>query len=147
MRYTWIDEYLLGKEGVTKDLQKDWNWIRYQIGGKMFAAVCLGENDEPYYITLKLEPSEGDFLRQQYKDIISGYYMNKLHWNSVKPDGEVPDDLLKDLLDKSYQLVLGGFSKKEVAGNIRGSPIGKYNKLLWDRLLQVRELRKYVQGV
>lgn len=113
MRYTWIDEYLLSKAGVTKDLQKDWNWVRYQIGGKMFAAVCLGENDEPYYITLKLEPAEGDFLRQQYEDIIPGYYMNKTHWNSVKPDGEVPDDLLKDLLDKSYQLVLGGFSKKK----------------------------------
>lgn len=113
MRYTWIDEYLLNKRGVTKDIQKDWNWIRYQIGGKMFAAICLGENDEPYYITLKLEPSEGDFLRTQYEDIIPGYYMNKIHWNSVKPDGEVPDDLLKDLLDKSYQLVLEGFSKKK----------------------------------
>ena len=56
---------------------------------------------------------EGDFLRQQYEDIIPGYYMNKMHWNSVKPDGEVPDDLLKDLLDKSYRLVLGGFSKKK----------------------------------
>lgn len=98
MRYTWIDEYLLSKAGVTKDLQKDWNWIRYQIGGKMFVAVCLGENDEPYYITLKLEPAEGDFLRQQYEDIIPGYYMNKTHWNSIKPDGEVPDNFLKDLL-------------------------------------------------
>jgi predicted DNA-binding protein (MmcQ/YjbR family) len=39
--------------------------------------------------------------------------MNKVHWNSIKPDGEVPDDLLKDLLDKSYQLVLSGFSKKK----------------------------------
>lgn len=113
MRYTWIDEYLLGKEGVTKDLQKDWNWIRYQISGKMFAAVCLNKDDKPYYITLKLEPSEGDFLRQQYEDIVPGYYMNKVNWNSVKPDGEVPDDLLKDLLDKSYQLVLSGFSKKK----------------------------------
>lgn len=112
MKYEWIDEYLLSKTGVTKDLQKDWNWIRYQIGGKMFAAVCLNENDKPYYITLKLEPDEGDFLRQQYEDIVPGYYMNKTHWNSVNPDGEVPDDLLKDLLDKSYQLVLGGLSKK-----------------------------------
>lgn len=51
MRYTWIDEYLLGKAGVTKDLQKDWNWIRYQIGGKMFAAVCLDEKNMPYYVT------------------------------------------------------------------------------------------------
>ena len=113
MRYTWIDEYLLSKTGLTKDFQKDWNWIRYQIAGKMFAAVCLGEDDEPYYITLKLEPLEGDFLRQQYEDIIPGYYMNKTHWNSIKPDGEVPDDLLKDLLDKSYQLVLSSFSKKK----------------------------------
>ena len=83
MRYTWIDEYLLSKAGVTKDLQKEWNWIRYKIGGKMFVAVCLGENDEPYYITLKLEPAEGDFWRQQYEDIIPGYYMNKIHWNSI----------------------------------------------------------------
>ena len=98
---------------MTKDFKKDWNWLRYQIGGKMFAAVCLGENDEPYYITLKLEPLEGDFLRQQYEDIIHGYYMNKTHWNSIKPDGEVPDNLLKDLLDKSYQLVFMGFSKKK----------------------------------
>ena len=113
MRYTWIDEYLLGKAGVAKDLQKDWNWIRYQIGGKMFAAVCLDENNKPYYITLKLEPQEGDFLRKQYDDIIPGYYMNKTHWNSINPDGEVPDELLKDLLDKSYLLVLGSFSKKK----------------------------------
>lgn len=79
----------------------------------MFAAVCLGENNQPYYITMKLEPTEGSFLRQQYDDIIPGYYMNKQHWNSINPNGEVEDDLLKDLLDKSYNLVLGGFSKKK----------------------------------
>lgn len=113
MRYEWIDEFLLSKQGVVWDLQKDWNWIRYQIGGKMFAAICLDENDKPYYITLKLEPSEGDFLRNQYEGIVPGYYMNKVHWNSIKPDGRVPDDLLKDLLDKSYGLVLAGLSRKK----------------------------------
>lgn len=112
MRYTWIDEYLLKKRAVEKDLKKEWNWIRYQIGGKMFAAICLDRDDRPYYINLKLEPLEGEFLRTQYPDIIPGYYSDKRHWNSVNPDGEVPDDLLKDLLDKSYQLVLAGFSKK-----------------------------------
>ena len=113
MKYEWIDDYLLQKTGVTKDLQKDWNWMRYQIGGKMFAAVCRDDDDNPYYITLKLDPLEGDFLRSQYKDIIPGYYMNKTHWNSVKADGEVPDDLVKDMLDKAYGLVLGGLSKKK----------------------------------
>ncbi len=112
MRYTWLDEFLLVKPGVTKDLQKDWNWIRYQIGGKMFAAVCLDEKNRPYYITLKLEPMEGEVLRDKFEDIIPGYYMNKVHWNSIRPDGNVPDELLKDLLDKSYELVFKGFSKK-----------------------------------
>ena len=113
MKYEWIDDYLLKMPGVTKDLQKDWNWIRYQIGGKMFAAVCLDDNDKPYYITLKLEPLEGDFWRKQYEDIIPGYYMNKTHWNSVKADGDVPDDILMDLLEKAYRIVLKSLSKKK----------------------------------
>ena len=113
MKYPWIDEYLTGKRGVTKDLQPEWNWIRYQIGGKMFAAICRDDHDLPYYITLKLEPLEGEFWRKQYDDIIPGYYMNKTHWNSVKADGEVPDDILRGLLDKAYQIVLGSLSRKK----------------------------------
>lgn len=112
MRYGWIDDYLMEKKGVTKDFKAEWNWIRYQIGGKMFAAICLDGDGKPHYITLKLEPSEGEFLRGQYKDIIPGYYMNKVHWNSVNPDGEVPDGLLREMLDKSYLLVFNGLSKK-----------------------------------
>ena len=112
MKYEWIDEYLLKMPGVYKDLQKDWNWIRYRIGEKMFVAICLDDNDKPYYITLKLEPLEGDFWRKQYEDIIPGYYMNKTHWNSVKADGNVPDDILMDLLEKAYRIVLESLSKK-----------------------------------
>ena len=114
MKYSWIDTELLQKPGVTKDLQAEWNWIRYHIGGKMFAAVCLDDaTGKPVYITCKLDPAEGDFLRRQYEDIIPGYYMNKVHWNSVKAEGNVPDALLREMLEKSYRLVLGGFSKKK----------------------------------
>ena len=70
MKYSWIDAYLLSKRGVTKDLQADWNWVRYRIGDKMFAAVCLDREDKPYYITIKLTPETGEFLRQQYEDML-----------------------------------------------------------------------------
>ena len=114
MKYSWMDNYLMAKPGVTKDLQAEWNWIRYKVGEKMFAAICLDDaTGKAVYITLKLDPAEGEFLRQQYADIIPGYYMNKTHWNSVKAEGAVPDDLLREMLEKSYQLVLGGFSKKK----------------------------------
>lgn len=120
MKYEWIDQYLLEKKGVSKDLKKEWNWIRYLLGDKMFAAICLDEYDKPCYITLKLNPLEGDFLRQQYDDIIPGYYMNKEHWNSIKPDGNVPDELMKNMLDKSYQLVLSKLSKKKQQELLQG---------------------------
>ena len=104
MKYPWIDEYLMAKRGVTKDLQAEWNWIRYHIGGKMFAAVLLDHDDR---------------MRKQYPDVIPGYYSNKLHWNSVKPDGDIPDDLLKTWLDRSYLLVLQDLPKakqREILG-------------------------------
>lgn len=122
MRYMWLDEYLMGKPGVTKDLQESWNWVRYQVGGKMFAAVLLdgGNNDEPYYINLKLEPMEGESYRAQYQgDVIPGYYSNKQHWNSVNPDGAVPDEVLRSMLSRSYELVLKGLPKykqREILG-------------------------------
>ena len=113
LKYNWIDDYLLSKKGVSKDFKEEWNWIRYKIEDKLFCAICLDDNKKPYYITLKSDPLEAEFLRAQYDDIIPGFYMNKTHWNSIKPDGEAPDDLVKELLDKSYELILAGFSKKK----------------------------------
>jgi len=113
MRYQWIDGYLKSMKGVSSDFKEEWNWTRYLLGDKMFAAVCKNDQGIDSLITLKLEPVESQFLRQQYEDIIPGYYMNKVHWNSIKADGNVPDDLLKDLLEKSYRLVLAGLTKKK----------------------------------
>ena len=113
MKYEWIEEYLMKKAGVTKDFQEQWNWIRFHVGEKLFAAICRDdETDKPVYITLKLEPVEGEFYRKEYEDIIPGYYMNKVHWNSVKADGNVPDDVVKDLLDRAYTVVFESLSKK-----------------------------------
>ncbi|MCM1500775.1 MAG: MmcQ/YjbR family DNA-binding protein [Clostridium sp.] len=51
------------KTGVTKDLKEGWKWIHYMVGGKMFAAICLGEanEDKPFYITLELNPLDKSY--------------------------------------------------------------------------------------
>lgn len=111
MKYEWLNEYCLGKKASKMDFKIEWDATRYLIGDKMF--VMQGNDKEKRcIITLKCEPSFGQFLRSQYKDIIPGYYMNKQHWNSVYIDGEVPDDVLKEMVDMSYDLVLNSFSKK-----------------------------------
>ena len=76
----------------------------------MFVLQGEGKDGKPI-ITVKLEPIHGDFLRQQYKDIVPGYYMNKEHWNSLYLQGEVPDKIVKDMLDRSYALILASFSR------------------------------------
>lgn len=116
MAYNWLDEYLLSKKGVVKDFKEEWGWERYMIEDKLFVALCYDEQvKDVVYITLKLEPEVGMTMRSQFPEIIPGYYMNKLHWNSIVPNGNVPDEILKSMVDQSYNLVLGSFSKKKQA--------------------------------
>jgi len=111
MRYEWLDKYCISHKGVEKDFKLEWNATRYMVRGKMFA-MQGGDKEGKPIITVKLEPMFGDLLRNQYKDIVPGYYMNKEHWNSLYLDGDVPDDVLKDMLGRSYSIVLGSLSQK-----------------------------------
>ncbi len=113
MKYPWIDDYMLAKPAVEKDLKEEWNnATRYLIAGKMIAMQTHDKEGEPI-LTLKGDPITNEILRQEYKDIIAGYYTNKQHWNSVYLKGDVPDDVLKKMCDEAYDILLESFSKKK----------------------------------
>lgn len=111
MNYEFLSEYCLSKKGVEKDFKVEWNATRFLIRGKMFV-MAGGDKEKKPIITIKCEPNFGQFLRDQYNDIVPGYYMNKEHWNSVYIGGAVPDTVVKQMLDMSYTLILESFSKK-----------------------------------
>ncbi len=116
-QYKWLDSYLRSKQGCTKDYKTEWEWYRYQVGGKMFAATCQPGKayhgyDNRELLTLKCESMLAELLRQEYPDIVPGFYMDKRNWISVFLDGAVPDDVLRDLCDRSYALVFGKLTKK-----------------------------------
>lgn len=111
MKYQWVEEYCLSKAGVEKDYKDEWGVIRYLIGGKMFLMQGGDKNGEPI-ITVKCEPEFGKSLRDEFKDIIPGYYMNKEHWNSIYVEGEVPDEIVKQMIAMSYDLVFKSLTKK-----------------------------------
>ena len=81
------------------------------VGGKMFAMQGGDKQGRPIF-TMKLEPSLGDFLRGQYQEIVPGYYMNKTHWNSLYLEGCVPEDVVRDMIEKSYEVTLSSLPKK-----------------------------------
>lgn len=111
MSYEWLNEYCLSKREAEKDFKEEWNATRYLLRGKMFVMKGEEKSGKPI-ITIKCDPSFGRFLRDEYEDIIPGYYMNKEHWNSVYIDGSVPDDIVEQMIDMSYSLILSSFSKK-----------------------------------
>ncbi|MDR3051284.1 MAG: MmcQ/YjbR family DNA-binding protein [Oscillospiraceae bacterium] len=111
MRYDWMDEQLLAKPGVTRDYKVAWDMVRFMVDGKMFAAQGGNKAGEPI-LTLKCAPDWGEALCAAYPDITPGYYTDKRHWISVLRAGEVPDDLMRQLLDGAYDSLLATLSKK-----------------------------------
>ena len=110
--YPWIDQHCLSKPGAEKDFKEEWNATRYMLRKKMFAMLG-GDKTGKSIITLKLNPDDGHALRERYRDIIPGYYMNKEHWNSVYLEGSIPDDVLRGMIDASHGLIIESLPKKK----------------------------------
>jgi len=106
-----LEACCLAHQGAVSEYKQEWQAKRYMVGDKMFALLGGDKTGKPL-ITLKLDPFEGELLRRQYQDIVPGYYMNKLHWNSVYLQGAVPDEVLRGMISKSYRIVFGSLSKR-----------------------------------
>lgn len=102
--------YCLKKPMVTEEFPFDEATLVFKVMGKMFALTGL---DAPEFkVNLKCDPERSIELREQYESIIAGFHMNKKHWNTVSPDGSISNELFKELIDHSYDLVVKGLTKK-----------------------------------
>ena len=111
MNFKELEQYLLLKEGVTFDYPFDETTRVYRIANKMFA---LTSDKTPLSVNLKCDPVYALELRSLYKGIISGYHMNKKHWNTVTlEDSDVDDETAQELIDHSYELVYKSLTKKQ----------------------------------
>lgn len=102
--------YCLGKPMVTEEFPFDETTLVFKVMGKMFALTGLDETE--FKVNLKCDPERSVELREEYESIIAGFHMNKKHWNTVKPDGSISNELFKELIDHSYDLVVKGLPKK-----------------------------------
>ena len=102
--------YCLHKPMVTEEFPFDETTLVFKVMGKMFALTGL--DDPEFKVNLKCDPERSIELRDQYESIIPGFHMSKKHWNTVKPDGTIPIELFKELIDHSYDLVIKGLPRK-----------------------------------
>ncbi len=104
-----IRVYCLAKKGTTEEFPFDEVTLVFKVMGKMYALTTL---DNELSLNLKCDPERAIELREINDAILPGYHMNKKHWNTVIVDG-VKNDLLLELIDHSYDLVVSGLTKKQ----------------------------------
>src|SRR6516165_10502813 len=76
----------------------------FKVAGKMFALSSLG--DHPLRVSLKCEPVLAEQLRAAHPAISGGYHLNKRHWNTVLVDGSLAEEMVADMIEDSYDLVV-----------------------------------------
>lgn len=103
-------EYCLSKPGVDESFPFGEDTLVFKVMGKMFALTGL--EAESFRVNLKCEPLRAVELREAHPQIQPGYHMNKKHWNTVDFEDGLPDALLAELIDHSYELVVKGLPKK-----------------------------------
>ena len=102
--------YCLSKKGVTEEFPFDEVTLVFKVMGKMFALAPLERI--PSQVNLKCDPEKALLLREEWDGtIIPVYHMSKVHWNTLFME-QLPVELLTELIDHSYELVVAKFPKK-----------------------------------
>jgi predicted DNA-binding protein (MmcQ/YjbR family) len=103
--------WCLAQPGAGEDFPFGPETSVFKVGGKMFALSALGRL--PLEVSAKCEPELADRLRAGYAAIRPGYHLNKRHWNTITIDGSLPDQLVRELIEDSYDLVASALPRSE----------------------------------
>ena len=106
-----LKAYCLSKPGSNAGYPFDQVTLVIKVLDRMFALISEDEN--PLRINLKCDPDDALALRTEYPAITPGYHMNKRLWNSLIMDGSLPKSLVHELIDHSYDLVVGKMSQSK----------------------------------
>jgi len=109
-RMEMLRDYILSKPATTDDFPFGPQAMVFRVAGKIFGIMPWEEN--PISISLKCDPDRAVQLREMYPGITGAYHLNKTHWNGVKMDNSVSLELVTDLIDHSYELIVASLKKK-----------------------------------
>jgi predicted DNA-binding protein (MmcQ/YjbR family) len=109
MNVEFFREYCLSKPGVTEGFPFDSKTLVFKVMGKMFALTNI---DLFQSLNLKCDPEYAIELRETFQGVKPGYHMNKKHWNTVSINEDLPEKLIQELVDHSYDLAVKSLTKR-----------------------------------
>lgn len=81
---------------------ENWSAMRHNGTKKVFAFIF--EHKGLIWLNVKVDVIAGQMWCDNFKSIVPAYHMNKLHWVSVIMDGTVPTEIIKQLIDDSFNI-------------------------------------------
>ena len=82
----------------------------FKVEKKLFAISALEAS--PLVVSVKCEPELAEHLRGAYPGkIVPGYHLNKRHWNTILCDGSLPDEMVRDMVEDSYDLIVAAMPR------------------------------------
>ncbi|MBI1342138.1 MAG: MmcQ/YjbR family DNA-binding protein [Terrimonas sp.] len=99
-----LREYCLSKPGVEESFPFGPETLVFKVAGKIF--LLTGLDSEDLRFNVKCDPEKAIELREEFSCVLPGFHMNKKHWNTIVVDGSVSNELLKEWITHSYELVL-----------------------------------------
>jgi predicted DNA-binding protein (MmcQ/YjbR family) len=116
MHIEQLRTYCISKKGVTEHFPFDVDTLVFKVMDKMFALVPLSKWERgEKWLNLKCNPEKAVELREEFEAIKPGYHMSKKHWNTITVNEDVSDEMIIELIDHSYDLVVAGLTKKAKA--------------------------------
>jgi predicted DNA-binding protein (MmcQ/YjbR family) len=110
-----LRDLCLGFRGTEETFPFGFETSVFKVAGKMFALSRLA--DPPLRVSLKCEPLLAQQLRAAHPGVIlAGYHLNKRHWNTVLVDGTLPEPVIADMVEDSYDLVVSSLSRARQRG-------------------------------
>ena len=106
-----LRDWCLARPGVTEERPFGPVTTVFKVSGKVFVLSALER--VPLEVSLKCEPPLAEQLRRDHPTAVRpGYHLNKRHWNTVLCDGSLPDQLVWDMVEDSYDLVVEGLPRR-----------------------------------
>ena len=100
----------------------DWQLIR--VSGSKKAFLWIYERNGYINLNVKVRSEWRDFWRDAYEAVTAGYHQSKEHWNTVILDGTIPDEVVKQMIAESYDLITDSPTKR-IYEAVKKIPRGK----------------------
>lgn len=101
--------YCVGMPFAEPDFPFDDNVLTYKVKGKIFALITT---NPPGRYALKCNPDYAIELREEWMEIEPAFHLNKKYWIQLDMSGALPDDLVRRLVNHSYEEVVRKLPKK-----------------------------------